>query len=266
MTARALATVILATIGAAGCASPDTPPAEPTDTTDMSERSVDPTNVRPFQVSVPDSVLADLDERLGRTRFPDQVGSDWAYGADLDYMRELAAYWRDEYDWRERERQLNAFDHYKTEIDGLDIHFIHEPSPHPDALPLLVLHGWPGSVVEFLEIIGPLSDPDAHGGDHGSDRPQHRLDDLRQELVGPSDGMVVRNPAEDHDVRQHDPRDEDEGDEVDDRPDDAHVSESSRTGRVPRVAPAPRCRSSRRSVSRGSRLVPSSPSCRRGHR
>ena len=128
------------------------------------EAPVDPTAVRPFEIAVSDEVLADLATRLARTRFPDQVGTDWVYGTDVDYLRELVTYWRDEYDWREQERQLNQFDHFKTRIDDLDIHFIHHRSPEEDALPLLILHGWPGSIVEFMKVIGPLTDPVAHGG------------------------------------------------------------------------------------------------------
>ena len=122
------------------------------------------TEIRPFEISVPDAVLADLRVRLAATRFPDQVGDPWVYGTDIDYLRQLVDYWRDEYDWRAQERGLNALDHYKTRIDGLDIHFIHQRSPEPDALPIVITHGWPGSVVEFLEVIGPLTDPVAHGG------------------------------------------------------------------------------------------------------
>ncbi|MCY4076591.1 MAG: epoxide hydrolase [Acidobacteria bacterium] len=123
------------------------------------------TEIRPFEISVPDAVLADLRVRLAATRFPDQVGDPWVYGTDIAYLRQLVDYWRDDYDWRAQERRLNALDHYKTRIDGLDIHFIHQRSPEPDALPIVITHGWPGSVVEFLEVIGPLTDPVAHGGD-----------------------------------------------------------------------------------------------------
>jgi microsomal epoxide hydrolase len=124
--------------------------------------------VRPFSISVPDSVLRDLQERLARTRLPDQIpGTGWEYGTDRGYMEELLAYWTSDFDWRAQERALNAFDHYKTAIDGLDVHFIHQRSVRPDAVPLLMLHGWPGSFVEFSGIIGPLTDPGAHGGDPG---------------------------------------------------------------------------------------------------
>jgi microsomal epoxide hydrolase len=122
--------------------------------------------IEPYVVDVPDEVLADLHERLARTRFPEQLpDAGWDYGAERDYLAELVGYWRDSYDWRRAERRLNAFDHFLTEVDGARIHFIHARSPEPAALPLLMTHGWPGSVVEFLDVIGPLCDPVRHGGD-----------------------------------------------------------------------------------------------------
>ena len=126
----------------------------------------DPAAVRPFTIDVAESVLDDLRARLGRTRFPDQLDDvGWDYGTDLGYMRELVTYWRDEFDWRAQERRLNAFDQFKTVIDGLDIHFIHQRSPVEGAMPLIITHGWPGSIAEFSKIIGPLTDPVAYGGD-----------------------------------------------------------------------------------------------------
>lgn len=119
----------------------------------------------PFKIRVPDRVLRDLKERLARTRFPDEIeGSGWDYGADLRYMKELVAYWRDKYDWRKQEAALNEFDQFMTNIDGLDVHFIHQRSPHPNALPLISLQGFPSSISEFVKIIGPLTDPTRHGG------------------------------------------------------------------------------------------------------
>ena len=156
-----------ALLTAAGCgpappaADPGAPPAR------MPEEAepADPEAIRPFTVAVPDAVLEDLRLRLARTRLPDELdGAEWDYGTPLGYLRELITYWRDEYDWRAQEARLNAFDQFRTRIDGIDVHFIHQRSPEPDALPLIITHGWPGSVVEFLEIIGPLSDPAAHGG------------------------------------------------------------------------------------------------------
>jgi pimeloyl-ACP methyl ester carboxylesterase len=122
--------------------------------------------IQPFTIDVPDAVLSDLHERLERTRFPEQIpGAGWDYGTELGYLRELVAYWRDNYDWRKQEARLNELDNFVTEIDGQRIHFVHARSPEPDAMPLVISHGWPGSVVEFLDIIDPLTNPRAHGGD-----------------------------------------------------------------------------------------------------
>ena len=118
-----------------------------------------------FQIHVDDSVLEDLRRRLARTRFPDQIeGTGWEYGIPIDYLRELVEYWRDEYDWRAQEARLNELEHFRTRIDGQSIHFIHARSAHADAFPLLLMHGWPGSIVEFLDVIPRLTDPEAHGG------------------------------------------------------------------------------------------------------
>jgi len=123
-------------------------------------------DITPFTVAVPDAVLDDLHERLARTRFPEAIpGADWDYGTDLAYERDLVAYWRDVYDWRAHEARLNELDHFTTTVDGARVHFVHQRSPEPDALPLIITHGWPGSIVEFLDVIGPLTDPRAHGGD-----------------------------------------------------------------------------------------------------
>jgi epoxide hydrolase len=122
--------------------------------------------IRPFRVDVPQADLDDLHDRLARTRWPDELpGVGWAYGVPLGYLKELAEHWRTSYDWRQHEARLNQYPQYITTIDGADVHFLHVRSPEPDALPLIITHGWPGSVVEFLEVIGPLSDPRAHGGD-----------------------------------------------------------------------------------------------------
>lgn len=121
---------------------------------------------RPFEVAVPDAVLEDLRERLARTRWPDAIpDTGWDYGADVDYVRELCEYWRDGYDWRVQERAFNRYPQFLCEVDGVDIHFYHVRGNGPAPFPLLLLHGWPGSVVEFLHLIGPLTDPAAHGGD-----------------------------------------------------------------------------------------------------
>lgn len=114
--------------------------------------------IEAFPIRVPDAVLDDLRDRLARTRIPDQIeGAGWEYGIPYDYLRALVAYWRDEYDWRAQEAHLNGFEHFRTSIDGQSIHFIHSRSPNPDAFPLLLTHGWPGSVVEFLDVIPRLT-------------------------------------------------------------------------------------------------------------
>ena len=124
------------------------------------------TDIVPFEISVTQAALSDLRERLQRTRFPEaETPQDWSQGVPLAYARELADYWIDGYDWRAREAYHNRLAQYKTELDGLDIHFIHMVSPHAAAKPLLITHGWPGSVVEFHKVIEPLVDPVAHGGD-----------------------------------------------------------------------------------------------------
>lgn len=121
--------------------------------------------IKPFRVQVAQEVLDDLQGRLAQTRWPDQLpDTGWEYGADLGYVRQLCDYWRTDFDWRAQEEKINAFDQFTTEIDGLTIHFLHVRSKHPKALPLVITHGWPGSVWEFHKIIGPLVDPTAHGG------------------------------------------------------------------------------------------------------
>ena len=118
-----------------------------------------------FRIQVADTAIDDLRRRLAATRWPDQIeGAGWDYGSELGYVRELCEYWRAKYDWRAAEAELNRFEHARTQIDGQSIHFLHAPSRHANALPLIVCHGWPGSVVEFLDVIEPLRDPEAHGG------------------------------------------------------------------------------------------------------
>ncbi len=124
-----------------------------------------PTEVRPFRVEVPESELEELRRRIGATRWPSkELVTDRSQGVQLAALQELARFWTSEYDWRRCEARLNALPQFKTEIDGLDIHFIHVRSAHENALPLIMTHGWPGSVVELLETVGPLTDPTAHGG------------------------------------------------------------------------------------------------------
>jgi epoxide hydrolase len=124
------------------------------------QAKIDDTKVRPFQLHVPDSVIEDLNRRLADTKWPDQLpGTDWEYGADIKQVRDLAVYWQKRYDWRAHEAWINQFDQFTTEIDGQQIHFIHQRSPRPDAIPLMLIHGWPGSIVEFLGLVQPLTQP-----------------------------------------------------------------------------------------------------------
>jgi pimeloyl-ACP methyl ester carboxylesterase len=126
--------------------------------------------ILPFRIHVPDRTLTDLKQRLSRARFADEfAGAGWDYGTNLAYLRALVEYWRDTYDWRVHEKRLNAFDQFTANIDGIEIHFIHQRSNNPDATPLLLLNGWPSSIVEYTKVIGPLTDPAAHGGraEHG---------------------------------------------------------------------------------------------------
>jgi pimeloyl-ACP methyl ester carboxylesterase len=121
-----------------------------------------------FEIRIDDATLEDLRERLARTRFPDQLeGVGWDYGIPVDYLRQLVDYWLATYDWRAQEAALNRFSHFKTTIDGQSIHFLHARSPHDDAFPLVITHGWPGSIVEFLEVIPRLTHPEDYGGGPG---------------------------------------------------------------------------------------------------
>src|SRR5262245_52916302 len=123
-------------------------------------------SVTPFTLAVPESALADLRERLGRVRWPDEIpGGAWSYGTDLAYMKSLVGYWREQYDWRAHEAALNRFQQFIAPVAGIDVHFLHEPGVGPRPLPLLLAHGWPGSVWEFHRIIPMLTDPGRHGGD-----------------------------------------------------------------------------------------------------
>ena len=123
-------------------------------------------DIIPFRIDVTDPEVNDLLSRLQKTRLPDQLDNvSWEYGTNLSFMNDLLAYWRDEFDWKAQERLLNQFDQYKTEVDDLDLHFIHQRSENPDAIPLMLVHGWPGSISEFYKIIKPLTDPVSHGAD-----------------------------------------------------------------------------------------------------
>src|SRR4051812_33561399 len=118
-----------------------------------------------FRIEVPDAELDDLRTRLRRARWPErETVDDWSQGVPLAFLQDLCGYWADGYDWRATEARLNALPQYRTVIDGLGIHFLHVRSPHPDALPLIVTHSWPGSMAEHLKAIGPLTDPTAYGG------------------------------------------------------------------------------------------------------
>ncbi|MEU3463738.1 epoxide hydrolase family protein [Streptomyces sp. NPDC006733] len=131
------------------------------------QRTIHP-KIHPYRVDFPQADLDDLNERLSRTRWPDELTSfnaHWDYGVPVAWVRELVAYWRTGFDWRAQEARLNAHPQFVTRIDGTDVHFLHVTSPESDALPLVLTHGWPGSVFEFLDLIGPLTDPRAHGAD-----------------------------------------------------------------------------------------------------
>jgi hypothetical protein len=132
----------------------------PTTGTSTTDRAV-----RPFRVDVPDEIITDLQRRIAAIRWPSQeLVADRSQGVQLATIQELTRYWATEYDWRDCEAKLNALPQFITEIDGVDIHFIHVKSPHEGALPLIMTHGWPGSVIELLEVVGPLTDPTTHGG------------------------------------------------------------------------------------------------------
>ena len=120
---------------------------------------------KPFTIQIDDAALAVLKQRLERVRWPDEIAdSAWDYGTNMAYLRQVVDYWRTQYDWRPHERELNRFHHYKAEVDGLNLHFIHERGQGANPLPLILIHGWPGSFYEFPKVIGPLFDPQAHGG------------------------------------------------------------------------------------------------------
>ena len=122
-------------------------------------------DIKPYRIEISEDALDDLKRRIAATRYPErETVDDWSQGTPLSYTRALADYWRQEYDWRKTERVLNELPQFTATLDGLDIHFLHIRSPEPDARPLIMTHGWPGSIIEFLDVIGPLADPVAHGG------------------------------------------------------------------------------------------------------
>jgi epoxide hydrolase len=133
----------------------------------MSETaSTSDSEIRPFRIGIPQAALDDLRERLARIRWPAELpGSGWVAGVPMSYLKELASYWATGYNWHAQEARLNQFPQFTTVIDGQTVHFVHACSPEPGALPLITTHGWPGSIVEFINIIGPLANPARYGGD-----------------------------------------------------------------------------------------------------
>ncbi|MET0418724.1 MAG: epoxide hydrolase, partial [Actinoplanes sp.] len=122
--------------------------------------------MKPFHIEIPQATIDDLNRRLADVRWPAPLGDDdWSRGVPVWYLRELVEYWRTQYDWRAAEAELNRYPQFLAEINGATVHFLHVRSPEPDAVPMLITHGWPGSVAEFVDVIGPLTDPAAHGGD-----------------------------------------------------------------------------------------------------
>ncbi|WP_129115715.1 epoxide hydrolase family protein [Halegenticoccus tardaugens] len=137
-------------------------------------------SVRSFEINIPEEETDDLNGRLAATRWPDSLSDvGWDYGTNGEYLRDLVAYWGEEFDWRAQETRLNGFDHYRAEVDGLGIHFVHERGTGGDATPLLLLHGWPGSFVQMLDLLPMLTDPSAHGGE-----PEESFDVVAASLIG----------------------------------------------------------------------------------
>lgn len=157
------AVIMLGTSSFAALVFSNTATAQPHHTQTKGEAAM--TAITPFTVAIPEADLADLKDRLAKTRWPHPTTSDWSRGQPLDLVRELAEQWHAEFDWRKHEAALNAYPQFMTEIDGQPIHFLHIRSKAPKAFPLILSHGWPGSVLEFLDVIGPLTDPAAHGAD-----------------------------------------------------------------------------------------------------
>ena len=124
------------------------------------------TTIKDFSINIPEEKLVDLKKRLELTRWPDkETPSDWTQGIPLSYMKEIHSYWLNKYDWNKEVAKINDFPQFMAKINDLDVHFIHLKSPHPEAKPLIITHGWPGSIVEFLQVIKPLTDPTLNGGD-----------------------------------------------------------------------------------------------------
>jgi hypothetical protein len=146
--------------------------------------------INPFRIDIPQADLDDLRDRLARTRWPDEpLGTGWSYGVPSSYAKEPAEYWRTAYDWRKQEAALNQYPQFTTEIDGQTIHFLHVRSPESDALPLILTHGWPSSIAEFIKVIGPLTDPNLCLG---------YFDELSSALAGAAEeesGRICRRPC-----------------------------------------------------------------------
>ncbi len=146
---------------------------------------------RVFHCNVPAGDIADLHERIDRTCWPDQINdAQWSYGTELDYLRELVRYWRGEFDWSRAQAQINLFSHFLLDIDGLDVHFIHQRSPHVSATPLIITHGWPGSFAEFLDLIPRLTEPEKFGG-----RAQDAFHVIAPSLPGYAFSPAAREPG-----------------------------------------------------------------------
>ena len=147
--------------------------------------------IHPFRIDIPQVDIDDLKDRLANTRWPNELpGVGWSRGVPLEYLKSLAAYWRDEFDWRAQEARLNQFPQFITEIDGQTIHFLHVRSPEPDAMPLIMTHGWPGSIAELMEVIGPLTDPSTDGGN-----PTDAFHVIAPSLPGFGFSMPLREPG-----------------------------------------------------------------------
>ena len=157
------------------------------------------TEIRPFQIQIDDAVLTDLRQRLAQTRWPDEIpGANWDYGSNLTYIQELCRYWQTQFDWRAQEKKLNNFNHYKTIVDGLDLHFIREKGQGPNPIPLIITHGWPSTFFEMTKIIPLLANPAAHGAD-----PADAFDVIAPSLPGfgfsqasPRPGMEIGQVAD----------------------------------------------------------------------
>ena len=161
--AMTIATTQLNQFSFAIAQSNQTQPIKTTTTQSGSEQSIDPTAIRPFHINIPQAAIVDLRRRIAATHWPDkETVADQTQGVQLATMQKLARYWATDYDWRKVEAKLKALPHFITQIDGLDIHFIHVRSKHKNALPLIVTHGWPGSIIEQMKIIDPLTNPTAH--------------------------------------------------------------------------------------------------------